>query len=85
MIAYHLDYQLNADELVEVEIAVGEPVDLVRIPWLARLGDTRPATAGQFLPHLERARIRAQATHTAFPAAAWPCPASPRLRRPAVR
>lgn len=57
MIVLYLDYELDADERSEVEIAVGEGIDPVRVPWLMPLGksgDELPAAATAVLPHLER-------------------------------
>lgn len=64
MLALYLDYELNADERVDVELAVGEPIDLLRLPWLFPLR-TAPADEGRgfpiepkkLLPHLERAGV----------------------------
>ncbi|MEW6742883.1 MAG: hypothetical protein AB1486_08995 [Planctomycetota bacterium] len=60
MIAYCLGYRLSDDELVEVQLAVGEPVDLVLIPWLLPLrGAEEPLCAEPDLvrPHLRPAGI----------------------------
>jgi hypothetical protein len=58
VLTLYLDYQLDEDERLEVESAVGEPIQLTRVPWLFPLHDggspNGPIEPQAVLPHLER-------------------------------
>jgi len=61
LIALYLDYVLEDEEQIEVQLAVGEPIELVRIPWLfpLRAGEEGASLIGPetVIPHLRRTGI----------------------------
>ncbi len=59
MIALYLDYVLSDEELVELQLAVGEPVSPLRIPWLLPMRSSSPPSVEpeSVRPHLRRLRI----------------------------
>ena len=61
MIAFYLDYLLDPAECEEVQQAVGEPIEVVRVPWLFPLKSTGEIQGiiapDRVRPHLERAGI----------------------------
>lgn len=63
MIVLYLDYVLDENELVEVQLAVGEPIEMVRIPWLfpvrqdAEGSPVIPLEPRTVRPHLRQAGL----------------------------
>lgn len=61
MLTLYLDYELDEDERIDVQLAVGEEIELRRIPWLFPLPrpgeEAQPMDPQRVIPHLRRVGI----------------------------